>query len=148
MSLDRTLGLGAILLSVPVGLAAWRWGIGAVKAPGPGFWPFMIAVVIAGLGAALALRPGPPAGMAGSASRWRNLAVALATLACYVAALEPLGYLPTTGGLLFAQMRWVEQRSWRASLLTAVIGAAASYVLFREILGVPLPVGIVALPRW
>jgi hypothetical protein len=45
-------------------------------------------------------------------------------------------------------MRWVEERSWRASLLTAVIGAAVSYILFREILGVPLPAGIVTLPRW
>jgi putative tricarboxylic transport membrane protein len=148
MRLDRVLGIGAILLSVPVGLAAWRWGIGAVKAPGPGFWPFMIALAVGGLGAALALRPGSPAPVAASASRWRHLAIALATLAVYVATLERLGYLPTTGVLLLAQMRWVEERSWRASLLTAVSGAAVSYILFREILGVPLPAGIVTLPRW
>jgi putative tricarboxylic transport membrane protein len=108
----------------------------------------VIAVAVAGLGASLVLRPGPAEDLGKTASRWRNLALALATLAFYVAALEPLGYLPATGMLLLAQMRWVEGRAWPVSLLTAVTAAGVSFVVFRLLLGVPLPAGVVPMPRW
>jgi putative tricarboxylic transport membrane protein len=143
MRLDHALGAGAVLVAAPVALTAWSWGIGSLRAPGPGFWPLMIAVAVAGLGAALLLHPGPTAGPAGASPRWRQFGIALATLAFYVAALEPLGYLVATSLLLLVQMRWVEGRGWRASVLTALIAAAVSFVLFRQLLGVPLPVGSV-----
>jgi putative tricarboxylic transport membrane protein len=147
MVLDRALGLGALLLAIPIALAASRWGIGTLRLPGPGFWPLLIAAAVAGLGAALLLRPGlpaPPAPAAGS--RWASLAVALATLGFFVLALEPLGYPVTVALLLLAQLRAVEGRGWRGSMLTAVLAAVISFVLFRAFLKVPLPAGILPLP--
>lgn len=144
--LDRTLGLGAVLLAIPVALAASRWGIGTLRLPGPGFWPLLIAAAVAGLGAALLLRPAPPAPARGAGSRWARLAMALATMGFFVLALEPLGYPVTVGLLLLAQLRAVEGRAWRGSLVTAGLAAALSFVLFRVFLKVPLPAGIVPLP--
>jgi putative tricarboxylic transport membrane protein len=147
MLLDRVLGLGAIALAVPVGLASWGYGLGSPTAPGPGFWPFLITLTIAGLGAALLLRPDSSFLAPSSAdSRWASLGISLGTLGFFVLALEPLGYPLTTVLLLLVQFRWVEGRPWRMSLLTAVLAAIVSFVVFRLLLHVPLPAGIVPLP--
>ncbi len=146
--MDRILGLGAMCLAIPVGVASWSFGVGTPKSPGPGFWPFLIALCIAGLGTSLALRPDPTfRPSSGEGSRWWSFGVALASLAVFVLVLEPLGYLVTTFGLLVIQFRWVEGRSWQTTVLTAGVAALVSFALFRVVLKVPLPVGIVPLPR-
>ena len=73
--------------------------------------------------------------------------MALASLALFILVLEPLGYLVTTFGVLVVQLRWVEGRSRQTTLLIAGIAALVSFALFRVVLKVPLPVGIVPLPR-
>jgi hypothetical protein len=116
--------------------------------PGPGFWPFLVTLCILALSATLVLRPDPAFRAPRDAdSRWASLGTALATMAFFVLALEPLGYPFTTGLLLLAQFRWVEGRPWRMSLVTAVLAAAISFVVFRLFLKVPLPAGIISLPR-
>lgn len=149
MPIDRVLGSGAILLASAVGAVSWRYGIGSARLPGPGFWPFVISLSMAGLGAALVVRPGPAhSAPGGGTSRWKSFGIGMGTLAFYVLALEPLGYLAATFVLLSVQLRWVEGRSWRASLLTSALAAVISLVAFRLLLKVPLPQGMLSLPRW
>jgi putative tricarboxylic transport membrane protein len=147
MNVDRILGIGAILLAIPVGAASWGFGVGSPKSPGAGFWPLVIAMVMAGLGLSLILRPTPDAPTAGGESRWGKFAVSLGTFAFYVASLEPLGYLLATSVMLFAQLRWVESRSWRSSVTIAVLAAIISLIVFRVLLKVSLPEGMIPLPR-
>jgi len=148
MTLDRVLGLGAVLLGIPVAVASWGFGVGSPKSPGAGFWPLLIAVAMAGLGLSLMTRSSR-AGASGAASgfRWSRFGIALGTLGFYVVTLEPLGYLLATAVLLFVQLRWVESRSWRTCAWIAVLTAVISFVLFRVLLKVPLPAGAVPLPR-
>jgi putative tricarboxylic transport membrane protein len=147
MLLDRIVGLGALLLAVPVGVSAWRFGLGSPLSPGPGFWPFLIALCIAALGVALTLHPDPAfRGLPGGGSRWKSLGIALATLGLFVLLLEPVGYPATMALLLLVQFRGVEGKSWRVSLPASLTAAAISFVLFRFLLHVPLPAGILPLP--
>ena len=148
MSVDRALGMGAALAAIPVTAASWEYGIGSFRTPGAGFWPFCIGVAMFALGATLVARPiVDPAARDATGSRWRAFAIALLTLAFYVVALEPLGYFVATTILLVVQLRWVEARSWRGSVGVAVASAAISLVVFRTLLKVPLPLGILPLPR-
>jgi putative tricarboxylic transport membrane protein len=147
MNVDRVLGVGAILLAIPVGVASWGFGVGSPKSPGAGFWPLLIAVVMVGLGLSLILRPIPNAMTAAGDSRWGKLGIALGTLAFYMIALEPLGYLMATAAMLFGQLQWVESRSWRSSASIAVLAAVISLILFRVLLKVSLPAGVIPLPR-
>jgi hypothetical protein len=148
MTVDRVLGVGAVLLAIPVAVASWGFGVGSPKSPGAGFWPLLIAMAMAALGLSLILRPTHAAAVAAAAdSRWGRFGIALGTLAFYVVALEPLGYLLATAILLFLQLRWVETRSWRTSTWTAVLTALISLLLFRVLLKVPLPAGVLPLPR-
>ena len=148
MTVDRVLGVGAVLLAIPVAAASWGFGVGSPKSPGAGFWPLLIALTMAGLGTMLIVRPGhAQPSDAAPGSRWGRFGIALGTLAFYVIALEPFGYLLATTVLLLVQLRWVENRSWRSSAWTAVLTALISFVLFRVLLKVPLPAGVLPLPR-
>jgi putative tricarboxylic transport membrane protein len=146
MSVDRILGAGAVLLAASVAIASWGYGVGSPKSPGAGFWPLVIAVVMIGLGLALILRPAPKAVTAGEESRWKKFNISLGTLIFYIAFLEPLGYLLATAALLFVQLRWVENRSWKSSCWIAILAAVFSLVLFRVVLKVSLPAGLIPLP--
>jgi putative tricarboxylic transport membrane protein len=147
MNVDRVLGVGAVLLAIPVGAASWGFGVGSPKSPGAGFWPLLIALMLVGLGVSLVLRPTANAATAEGEPRWGKFGVSLGTLAFYVVALEPIGYLLTTSIVLFVQLRFVESRSWRSSATIAILAALISLVLFRVLLKVTLPEGVIPLPR-
>jgi putative tricarboxylic transport membrane protein len=147
MNVDRVLGIGAVVLAIPVGAASWGFGVGSPNSPGAGFWPLLIALVMVGLGVSLILRPTPNAKPAAGESRWGRFIISLGTLAFYVVALEPLGYLLATAVMLYVQLRWVESRSWRSSALIAILAAGLSLLLFRVLLKVSLPAGVIPLPR-
>jgi putative tricarboxylic transport membrane protein len=148
MAVDRILGVGAILTAIPVAAAAWGFGIGSPKSPGAGFWPLTIVAAMAGLGVWLIIRPSRD-GVAAEApaSRWGRLWIALGTMAFYVAALDRLGFPLATALLLFVQLRWVEGRPWRSSVWIAVLTTLIAIILFRVLLKVPLPAGVIPLPR-
>jgi len=147
MNVDRVLGVGAVLLAIPVGAASWGFGVGIPKSPGAGFWPLLIALAMAGLGVSLILRPTPNAMTAAGESRWGKFGISLGTLAFYVVALEPLGYLLATVVMMFVQLRWVENRSWKSSSVIAVLTAVLSLLIFQVLLKVTLPEGLIPLPR-
>jgi putative tricarboxylic transport membrane protein len=148
MAVDRILGVGVILTAIPVAAAAWGFGVGSPKSPGAGFWPLMIVAGMAGLGVWLIIHPRRDGVAAGAPeSRWGRLWVALGTMAFYVAALDRLGFPLATALLLFAQLRWVEGRPWRSSAWIAVLTTLIAFILFRVLLKVPLPAGVVPLPR-
>ena len=114
--------------------------------PGPGAWPFLLAISMALLGGWLVFRPqsSTKAALKG-VPRWGHLAIALGTLFGYVLILESLGYLVATTLLMFVQLHWVENRHWAASLFIAAMGAVISFMVFGFWLKVLLPSGIVPL---
>ena len=65
----------------------------------------------------------------------------LASLAGYVLAVEWLGFLIVTVALFVVMLRWVGRQSWTATLVTAVLAAGGSYLLFARWLMVSLPSG-------
>jgi hypothetical protein len=146
MNVDRFLGWGALVLALPVTAASWGFGVGSPKSPGAGFWPLVIAVTMAGLGLSLILHPTSNAPKAGGGSRWEKLTIALGTLFFYVVALEPLGYLLSTAVVLFIQFRWVEGRTWLSTTITSTSAAVITLILFRVLLKVTLPTGVIPLP--
>lgn len=148
MTVDRVLGVGAVLTAIPVTAAAWGFGAGSPKSPGAGFWPLLIVAAMGGLGIWLIVHPSREGvAVAGPESRWERLWIALGTMAFYVGALDRLGFPLATALLLLAQLRWVEGRPWRSSAGIAVLATLISFVLFRVLLKVPLPAGVIPLPR-
>ena len=146
MLIDRIVGIGAIAGGIVLAFFSWQLDLGSWKMPGPGAWPFLLAVILSLVGGWLALRPQPPIpSPLTSHPRWGRWFMALGTLFGYVLVLQPLGYIVATLLLLLVQLRWVEDRQWTSSLCTAVLGAMISFLVFGLWLKVMLPPGIIPI---
>jgi hypothetical protein len=145
---DRFIGMGAILGGIILAIIGWQLDPGTSKLPGPGFFPLLIALTMAGLGIWLFIHPGfEEKSSSGQPPRWRAFAFALTSILCYPMVLFEAGYLCSTFALLIVQLRWVEQQHWKTSILIALIAAIVSLIVFRVLLKVPLPVGFIPLPK-
>lgn len=143
----RDVAAAAVLLLV--GLAALVHGrglpFGTIAAPGPGFFPRVLATALAGvasllLGRAVAARAavaGPPVP---PDARIRLTAV-VGALFAFTAVLEPLGFVAATFLLMVVLFRVVERHRWTIVVAESAAAAVASHVLFKTWLGVRLPPG-------
>jgi putative tricarboxylic transport membrane protein len=118
---------------------------GTPSAPGSGFFPTIVCLLIAIFGAAALASPeestGDPEG--GESGGQVRIWVVVAALAAYTWMLEPVGFLLTTTALLLLLLRGIGAVRWAAAAPAAVIGAATCFWGFTR-LGVPLPAGILA----
>ncbi len=129
------------------GFTVWRsllLFIGSARAPGPGFFPFCLGLLLIGLALiifvqGIAKEPGiPEAGLT-----VRKVIIALVALYAYALALDPLGYLLSTFLLVFFLLiTMVKKALWFAPVVACLI-SLVSYILFKVGLQVILPAGII-----
>jgi putative tricarboxylic transport membrane protein len=142
LTTDRISGGILLLVALAVAWEGRRLPIGTHHGPGPGYFPLILAGVLAVLALVIIARGRltPPLATLG----WVELprAVAVAAAAAFAAlALERLGYRLTVILVLAILLGVVERRPpWLVALVTA--GAAfGSFWLFHTVLRVPLPRG-------
>jgi hypothetical protein len=137
--------IGGLFL-VGLGLAglyiASRLNFGNVHQPGSGFYPVLVCVLLAALGAlSLARADRAPAADSVSADGDGRIWIVIAALAVYTWALPKVGFVLCTVALLLLLLRGVGKVSWTGSAISAVVGSVATYAgLVR--LGLPLPAGL------
>lgn len=144
MSRDRVAALVLLLFGLGGTFGARRLTIGDPGHPGPGFFPFWLALALAGVALALLLRPAPaaaPVAVAAEHLRHGKVVLALLAGAAYAAALEPLGFVVTTLLFLLFLFRAVEPRRWSSSVVIAAATAIAGHLVFKVWLDVQLPAG-------
>jgi putative tricarboxylic transport membrane protein len=135
-----------IIFSGAVAVEAWRLGFGSFVRPGPGFVPFLAAVVMGGL-AIVALFQSILERSAAAAERIfphreiLRILLMIAALIVYVLFWNSLGFVATTFLLLLFLYRVVEPLRWRTVFITTVLTLAATYFLFSTLLGARLPIG-------
>lgn len=131
-ALTLTLGItGAVL--------AYGYGLGSLSEPGPGLWPFMLAVTIAVLSAALLV-----VGRSlqdSEAFTWSSLQVLAGVVTFVVLAfLMPIiGFEIPAFALSVVWLRFLGGESWRSTVLIGLATTAAFYFLFLYALGIALP---------
>jgi putative tricarboxylic transport membrane protein len=128
---------------------ARRLRFGAVTVPGPGLFPLVLAVgftLVCLILLVAALRA--PAGAAVAESddageggiRWKVLAT-LGVMLAYAFALEPLGFVAATCGLLCFFFRALEGMRWTVAVAASALTSVVTYVIFKVWLYVRLPPG-------
>ncbi len=120
-------------------------------APGPALFPRVLAVLMVGFGAALAVgalrarrRGAPPAAPPPALVARAGLVNALLVFAAIVAFMvvaPGLGFLLTSAAILFALMWRLGTSPARAALASAGLTLFV-YVIFGKLLRVPLPLGL------
>jgi putative tricarboxylic transport membrane protein len=128
---------------------------GSESAPGPGFLPVIVAVIVLALClfnvARGLLSPTPKTtdeidlweedGPSEGPNTLRAVYV-MAVLLLYLAVLVPLGFIIATAALLFGILRLLKYRSWWISLVAAIVITGMTYMLFGYWFGIEFPKGV------
>jgi len=126
-----------------------QYPLGTLRAPGSGFFPLVLGLMLMGLAAAQAVRarlePPKPAIAPEAAPRrldeaTRRVLVFMGVAALATALLQPIGYVASGFLLMLGLLRAFGVR-WGVAALIAVVSAVASHVLFVQSLGIPMPAG-------
>lgn len=129
-------GVGALAGSVALSL-------GELTAPGPGLWPFVVALLLTGTGLVL-LVVDDPADYEPFTRGSARIVGGLAGLAVFVAVFEVIGFLLPAFLMLLLWLRVFGRESWRLSVGLALVGSVGLYLLFDTALGVRFPDDVVA----
>jgi putative tricarboxylic transport membrane protein len=132
------LGVGVAALVGAIGLS-----LGELTRPGPGLWPFIVALLLTGTSLILVIVDDPD-----DYEHWTSgtarIAGGAAGLAVFVVAFEAIGFVLPAFLMLLLWLRIFGRESWRLSLGLAVAGSVGFYLLFDQALGVPFPDDVVA----
>jgi putative tricarboxylic transport membrane protein len=122
---------------------AGKLPFGRTSVPGAGFFPTVLAVLLA-----LISVIGLIANYRGNGSFpspeplfWKKMLLTLAALVAFAAMFEFAGYVVTTFLFVMFLLRAVERKSWTQAGAVALCAAVVSYILFGLLLGAPLPAG-------
>lgn len=144
--LHRLGPLVPLLLGLYAILAAYRLSLGELTNPGPGLWPFMVAMLITLTGAILMVIDDPDdyePWTRGTAS----IAGGLVSLGVFIALFQVLGFLIPAVLMLLLWLKVFGEEPWRFAVPLAVVGAVTLHLVFVEALGVPFPQGpILSMP--
>lgn len=126
------LGLGAAYL-------AYGYGLGSLRRPGPGLWPFTVSVLIVFLAVVL-LVVGRTLDDAEKFTRSSLLVlIGGATFLGLGLLLPVVGFEIPAILLGIVWLRFLGGESWRSTIVISVATTAAFYVLFLYALKIPLP---------
>jgi len=137
---------GVVLLSLS-GYVIWdslNMPASLTFGPGSGFLPFWLGVLLAALAILLmvmAVRSSPAAGESTFPgwSKLKAVLLILLGLTVFTLLMEPGGFFLTTLFFVFFLMMTVGRERWPKASLTAVLTAAALWIVFQWILGISLP---------
>lgn len=135
--------LAGVYLSQALGYDVGTW-----ERPGPGLFPVIIgaglAIVSIGLGVEGFRTPRSETFLWPYASGAIRLGVAIVVCALYIIVMPTLGQL-LSGALLSAGLLWAMRlKRWWLLLLLSVVFSIGVDLLFRGVLGVQLPTGLIS----
>jgi Tripartite tricarboxylate transporter TctB family len=140
-----------LLLAVFSSVAFYEAGklpFGRLSVPGSGFFPTVLAAVLAVISFVGLFRT---FGTNGVSSRidspllWGKIFLTVTLLLAFAALFESAGYLVTAFLFVLSLLRIVERKSWMQAGIVAFSASLVSYMIFGLLLGTPLPSGFLCL---
>ncbi|WP_214368200.1 tripartite tricarboxylate transporter TctB family protein [Pseudonocardia sp. H11422] len=134
-----------IVLGVGVAavIGARDLSLGELTNPGPGLWPFVVAVLLTGTATVL-LFVDDPADYEPWTGGTARIVAGLVGLGVFIAAFGEIGFLVPAFVMLLLWLRFFGGESWRWAVTLAAGGSVGMYLLFVEALGVPFPDDVVS----
>mgnify|MGYP001767011303 CR=1 FL=1 len=137
-------------ISVAICIHSVSLGVGSFREPGVGFLFFWGGVTLAFLSLLLLLKSRQEIRRADTRSpwipfreiRWLKVAAVLAALGVYALFFEWLGALISTALFIGFLMQAIEPKRWYIALSVSIVSTLSIYLLFKVILNVRLPLGI------
>ena len=134
-----------LLLGIGAVIGALRMHVGSPTVPQPGFFPFLGGIALIVFSSIIFLKAWRGHGQEKVAfGEIGRPALLLGVVILLVAVLDRLGYVIGTliaSGLI---LRILNVKSWKVLILTSLCLSIGTYILFDKLLGIELPVGILA----
>ena len=133
-----------VALAVGAFFESMKLPFGTVSAPAPGFFPVVLAALLA-VAALLAFVEAVRSGGEGAGHderlSWKKIILTVGSLFVFALVFERSGYLVATFLFIIFLLRAVEQKGWGLAVAVAFSASFLTYVVFGLLLGTPLPAG-------
>jgi hypothetical protein len=131
-----------LVVGITFALGARYYSLGTSARPGPGYFPLMLSVIMAILGAIVAFKAltietegGDPIGHVA----WKPLIVIVAAIAIFGATITTLGMIISIPILIAISSFAGDEFHWRDVLINAVVLTVASWLIFIAGLKLTIP---------
>jgi Tripartite tricarboxylate transporter TctB family len=135
-------GLMFLVVGVVFAVGATNYSMGSSARPGAGYFPLILSVIMAILGAVVLFKSltietegGDPVG----SFAWRPLLVIVASIAVFGAALPRLGMFATIPLLIVMVSFAGDEFSWKGVIVSSLVLTAGSWVIFIWGLNLTIP---------
>lgn len=141
---QRDFASGAMFVAIGVGFAigATSYSFGTSAKPGPGYFPLLLGVILALLGAAVLFKSitiesdgGAPIG----SIAWKPLLLIIGGVTVFGLLLPRLGMAATVPILVLIASLGGDEFHWKGVVVTAVLLAVGSWVIFVKGLNLTIP---------
>ncbi len=142
--MDRISGIVVFLLGTVIFWQSRTLSIGSLRAPGPGFFPTLLAFILCLLSICLIVPRRREEGRKGAASPRSVTRVVLVSvfLLAYFYFFEFLGFAIISFLLMASLFLVVAGKRWHTSILWAFVSTGLAYLLFDVLLKSNLPRGV------
>ena len=144
MTLPRFSALCLAMIGLVAAAMAWWFGIWASGQPGPGLFPFATGILLSATAMISAVQSRNREEGDGPVD-FRRLGKYAVAIIGFGIAMKPLGTFIATFGLIAGVLCFIENRPWALSFFVAATLAVLSWGLFRHVLAVPLPSGLLEI---
>lgn len=139
-----------LALALAALLEASKLTFGTLSSPQAGFFPLILAPILAGfslllLGQAIKGRQEGASTFQIGPGTWQRIGLAMGALLAFGLVFETLGYITSTFLLIAFLLRGVERQKWWLVVVVAFSTSLVSYLIFGLLLNTPLPAGILRL---
>lgn len=131
--------LVALAVGVTGAMLAYGYGLGTLRRPGAGLWPFVVSVVVVTLSLLLLVLGRR---LEDSEKFTRTSLLVLVGLVTFVGLgvlLPVIGFEIPAFLLCMIWLRFLGGESWRSTIMISLVTVIAFYLLFLEGLRIPLP---------
>ncbi len=151
---DRISGIFWLCFAVLATIESYRWGLGTLHKPGPGFLFFWVNIVLGIMSLVVLIRAwvsqkeeGPQHAIFGTQNVLKIVSV-LASLFIYVLLMESVGFIPVTLLLFIFLLGIVEKKKWYYTAFVSILVTVISYLIFETWLQSQLPKGWLGFLRF
>ena len=136
-------GLMFLVAGVVFAVGATNYSMGSSARPGPGYFPLLLSVIMAILGAIVLFKSlvieTEGGGLIGNVA-WRPLLVIVASIAVFALVIDRLGMIVTVPVLIAMSSLAGDEFRWRGVIASAAVLTAGSWLVFVWGLKLTIPV--------
>lgn len=122
-----------------------RYGIGSIAHPGPGFFPLLSSLLMGLFSLALLIVFHSEGERLWFELKWQRVIYVSGVMLFYGLSVEKLGFLLSNFIALVLLSYTIERPRWYVAILLSSAIASAFDIIFRALLGLPLPIGLLRI---